>query len=406
MSWLTRHAGTVCAAAILALAALFTACGGVPEGMPTHKLQRAQFFVTQIESGEIQAASGDVIMSPRIGGSLKILYLYPEGGQVDVGDLVLQFDPSDFEKSMLDREGQLEEATMDYSKSKAQRDQKLADLRRTIQRQEAQSRLAQLNFQRTELESPVERERARIELEKAERSMKEARQDSIAQEVVNRVDMMGQQRRIDSRQERFDEAERDYGRTSVFATRPGIVVYRKIWKRGTDEQTKVTVGDEVWGGRALMDIPDLSDMQVLCLIGEMDIKQMSIGQRALIRLDAFPGPVFHGEVVSLAPMASPQPGAPDIHVFEMALNIDEQDDRLRPGMSAEVEVILQTLEEVLSVPLDAVFRVDGKDIVYRKDGRSLDPVEVQLGPRNAISVVIESGLAEGDEIALRDPASI
>jgi multidrug efflux pump subunit AcrA (membrane-fusion protein) len=138
----------------------------------------------------------------------------------------------------------------------------------------------------------------------------------------------------------------------------------------------------------------------------MDLKRMVLGQPAFIRLEAFPGPVFHGRVSQLAPMATPQPGAPDIQVFEMRLDIEEQDARLKPGMSAEVEVVVETVAGVLSVPLEAVFERDGQSVVYRQEGRSFAPVGVRLGPRNATAVIVEAGLATGDVVALKDPTSL
>jgi len=335
---------------------LVVSCETVPEDFPTTKLERGDFYIPQIESGEVQAASGEVVVSPRIRGRLKILHLWPEGAQVEVGDLLLQFDPVEFEVGMIEREGQLEQAVADYEKAKAQRGQRFADIKRRIQQQEAQFRLAELGLQRAELSSPIEKEQAKIRLDKGKRALIEARADSTAQEVINRVDLFNHQRNINRRKQRYEEARDDYERTSVYAEKPGIVVYRKIWKPGTDEESKVAVGDEVWGGRALLDIPDLSKMQVLCLIGEMDIKRMEVGQKVFIRLEAFPGPVFNGSVFSLAPMATPQPGAPDIRVFEMIINIEEQDARLKPGMSAEVEVVVGTVADALSVPLDAIFK--------------------------------------------------
>lgn len=390
----------------LCVALLASSCETVPEDFPTQTLERGDFFITQIESGEVKAAGGEVIISPRIHGRLKIVYLFPEGEHVQVGDLVIQFDPAEFEEEMLDDEGRLEQATADYEKAKAQRGQTLADLKRNIEQREAEFQLAKLALQRSELSSKIEREQAQIRIEKAERSLTEAREDSTAQEVVNRVDMFHQQRNIDHRQERYDRAKSDYERTSIYSEKPGIVVYRKIWKQGTDEESKVAVGDQVWGGRALLDIPDLSQMQVLCLIGEMDLKLMAVDQPVFIRLEAFHGPVFHGKVASLAPMATPQPGAPDIRVFEMIVNIEEQDERLKPGMSAEVEVVIGTVPDAISVPLDAVFKRDGRKVVYRLDGRSYDPIEVELGQQNVTSVVILSGLEEGAVIALKDPSQL
>jgi len=403
--FISRNPWLLAVAFPLCVALLFS-CETVPEDFPTQTLERGDFFITQIESGEIRAAGGDVIISPRIRGRLKIVYLFPEGENVQVGDLVLQFDPAEFEQEMLDDEGQLEQAMADYEKAKAQREQTLADLKRNIEQREAEFQLAKIALQRAELSSEIEREEARIRMEKAERSLVEAREDSTAQEVVNRVDLFNQRRRITHRQEHYDRSKSDFERTSIYANSPGIVVYRKIWKPGTDEESKVAVGDQVWGGRALLDIPDLSQMQVLCLIGEMDLKLMEVDQPVFIRLEAFPGPVFHGKVASLAPMATPQPGAPDIRVFEMITDIEEQDERLKPGMSAEVEVVIGTVSDALSIPLDAVFTRDGQQVVYRLDGRSVDPVEVELGRQNATSVVVLSGLEDGDVIALKDPSQL
>ena len=383
-------------------ALVLCACQGAPPDLPTAEVVRGDFAVTHFEGGEVRAASGEVVASPRIGGRLKIVHLWPEGEQVDVGDLILQFDPAEFEREMLDREGQLEQAHSDFTKAKAEREQRLADIKRKIQQRQAELKLATLNQERQQFASTIDQEQGRINLQKARRATAEARQESIAQEVVNRVDFRKHELNIARRQERYERARRDYERTSIYAAKPGIVVYRKIWKPGTDEEGKVAVGDQVWGGRALLEIPDMSKMQVLCLIGEMDIDRMRVGQRAYIRLEAFPGPVFNGVVSELAPMASPQPGAPDIHVFELVIDIDEQDERLKPGMSAEVEIVLETVPEALSVPLGALFEREDGLVAFRLANGKFVEVPVVIGHKNATAAVVADGLAEGDIVALQD----
>ncbi len=387
----------------LVVTLVLCACQGAPPDLPTAEVVRGDFAVTHFEGGEVRAASGEVVMSPRIGGRLKIVHLWPEGEQVDVGDLILQFDPAEFEREMLDREGRLEEAHSDFAKAKAEREQSLADIKRKIQQRQAELKLATLNQERQQFASTIEQEQGRINLAKARRSVAEARQESIAQQVVNRVDFRNHELRIARRQERYARAHRDYERTSVYAAKPGIVVYRKIWKPGTDEESKVAVGDQVWSGRALLEIPEMSQMQVLCLIGEMDIERVRVGQRAYIRLEAFPGPVFNGVVAELAPMASPQPGAPDIHVFELVIDIDEQDDRLKPGMSAEVEIVLETVPEALSVPLGALFEGKNGLVAFRLANGTFEEVPVAIGRKNATAAVVTAGLIAGDIVALQNP---
>lgn len=386
-------------------ALLFCACQPAPPDLPTATIARGEFLVTHYEGGELKSAGGEIVQSPRIGGRLKIVDLFPEGEKVAVGDLLLQFDPAEFEREMLDREGQLEQAQSDFAKAKAQRVQRLSDIKRTIQRQEAEHQLAVLNQERTKFASSIDQEQGQINLQSAVRAMEVARQESTAQEEVNHVDLDNFDDRIRRRQERYDQARRNYERTSVYANKPGIVVYRKIWKPGSDGESKVTVGDQVWGGTPLLHIPDLDHMQVHCLIGEMDIERIRVGQRAYIRLEAFPGPVFSGVLTDLAPMASPQPGAPDIRVFELTIDIEGQDDRLKPGMSAEVEIILESVPDVLAIPLTALFnRQDGYAVFRFADGEFAE-VAVELGQKNAIAAVVTSGLAEGDLVALKAPTA-
>ncbi|MCY3762008.1 MAG: efflux RND transporter periplasmic adaptor subunit, partial [Gemmatimonadetes bacterium] len=163
---------------------------------------------------------------------------------------------------------------------------------------------------------------------------------------------------------------------------------------------KVTEGDVVWGGTSLLSLPDLRAMQVVSQIGEMDVTRVKPGQEALIRLEAFPGPVFHGEVAAVAPMAGEVEDAPNVHVFEMVVDIEDQDDRLYPGMSAAVEIVLQSIPDVVRVPLSAVRLEEERAIVWRSGAGGFTPVEVTAGPHNGTEVAIESGLEAGDVVAL------
>jgi len=389
----------------LLLACSILACSELPPDIETHRVERGEFVVTHFEGGEVRAAHGEVIMSPRISGRLKITDLAPEGDHVEIGDLIIQFDPAEFEDDMRNREGRLFEAQSNFEKAKAQRNQRLADIKRKIEQQEATFRLAELNMERQRFASPIDQEQSRIAMEKSQRAVSEAREDSIAQEVINRVDFQSHQLSIARRQERYDRAKDNYERTRVTATKPGIVVYRKIRKPGASGESKVAVGDNIWGGHALIDLPDLSKMQVRCLIGEMDIKRVRLGQKVSIRLEAFIGPIFHGEVSNIAPMATPQPEAKEIRVFEMFIDIDEQDERLKPGMSAEAEIELERIKDVLSVPLAAIVDQGETKLIYRVDGGKLEAVEVELGRRNASAAIVISGLEEGDLITLTPPIS-
>ncbi|HIC68498.1 MAG TPA: HlyD family efflux transporter periplasmic adaptor subunit [Candidatus Latescibacteria bacterium] len=287
-------------------------------------------------------------------------------------------------------------------KTEAQQGRRRAELAMQVEQKTAARDLAMISLQKAEYGSPVEREEAQINIENAKRALTQAQTDVEAQQIIDRVEMTNRELRIAHRQKNYDRSLSDYERLSVHATRPGIVVYERIRKRGTDRQGKVTEGDVVWGGTSLVSLPELDSMQVYTQVGEMDVQLVKPGQRALIRLEAFPGPVFHGVVRHVSPMANELEYAPNVRVFEMVVDIIEQDERLYPGMSASVEVIIETVPEALTIPLGALRRRQDRTLVYRETEDGFEVVDVTPGADNGIEIVIEEGLSEGDVISLAD----
>jgi HlyD family secretion protein len=91
--------------------------------------------------------------------------------------------------------------------------------------------------------------------------------------------------------------------------------------------------------------------------------------------------------------------------FQVTVLVNESEPRLRPGMTAQVEVQVEERARALSVPVEAVFEKDGRSICYVLERGGLHPRDVVLGPSNQDFVVVEKGLREGDRVALRDPGA-
>ena len=203
------------------------------------------------------------------------------------------------------------------------------------------------------------------------------------------------------KEENLERAKKDYESLSVCATASGIVVYEKIWKGGRQE--KIRVGDGIWGGHSLVQLPDLSTMEVETQANEIDAQRIRVGQHATVKLDAFPQLTFHGRVKQVAPLARPEEEAHNLQIFEVAISIEEQHEKLRPGMSAMSEIVVECVPDVVYVPVEAVFEKDDCMVVYRiEGGKRAIPVEVVLGKRSDTYVVIEEGLSAGDVVALED----
>ena len=187
------------------------------------------------------------------------------------------------------------------------------------------------------------------------------------------------------------------------------------------------VGDEVWGGVNVISLPDLSHMQVKTYVNEVDVDKLDTGQVATIKLDALPEPNFTGRIKSIASLGREKEGEKNVKVFDVVLEIEEKDDRLKPGMSATSKVIIETIppkpearpdsiqtvatDEVVSeappmplfIPLDTIFEKDGRTLVYLMVDGQAEEREITLGKKNEDFVVVEEGLSPDDRIALRDP---
>jgi len=135
------------------------------------------------------------------------------------------------------------------------------------------------------------------------------------------------------------------------------------------------------------------------------ISQIKKGQKAYIVLDSLPDKRFDGEVtkVAILPDSDRNWANPDLKVYATEITIAETIEGIKPGVSAKVEIVIEELTDVLTVPIQAVTTADGKQLCYRSNGGELKPLPVEVGKFNTKYIEIKSGLEEGQEIILNPP---
>ena len=379
-----------------------------------------------LTNGELEAVNKVQINAPRVRGQLKITKLFPEGEIVEIGDLVIEFDKAEFVKRVT-------EATQALEASRAELEKTLANQRVEIGRQEseilnkeAELRLSELKLKRMEFESLIDKEETKLHAHQSQLSLDQARKKLAAQQIVDEAEVKKQELDVAQRERGLEKAEKDLNSLSVTAENPGLVVYEKIWKGSRPE--KIRVGDEPWGGATLVTLPDLTTMQVQTYVNEVDVDKLAVGQAATIKLDALSDPTFHGEITKIASLGREKEGDKNVKVFDVTINIDAEDKRLKPGMSAACVVVIESIPPTpetadslavappegerestgypLFIPLDAVFEKGGKTLVYRIVGGVAEEREVVLGKRNDNYVIVEEGLGQNDRVALRDPTAV
>ena len=184
----------------------------------------------------------------------------------------------------------------------------------------------------------------------------------------------------------------------ITAPAAGVVIVR-----GVEEGETVVGGTSAFGGGTeLFTIADLSTLEVKAAINEVDIGKVARGDTVRITVDAFPGDTATG-VVRLVPPAARQQER--IRVFDVEIVVTGGQRILRPGMTANVRIAGPVRDDVVRVPVEAVFYVEGKPVVYRVMNGSPAATPVVLGLSDLSYVEILEGVSPGDSVALEDPAA-
>jgi len=353
------------------------------ENIPTGVARKGEFVISLDVTGQIDAKRAYVLSTPRIRG-LQITWLAPEGSMVKAGDPVIKFDATKQLSDWTEHESGLKIAQTNLYRAKQEYAIQEKQLKLNLER-------ARRNYDEKKHEAPRVAEEAKLELELAELNS-QAKLDQI------KSDVQKAELEVQRAQEKVNQAQRELDQMTLTAPIPGMVVYLEIWKGGT--MSKVQEGDSPWPGQGLVNLPDLSEMIVKATVSEVDAAKVDSGLPVVVSADAFPDKRYRGIVSKKGTLAHRKDPGSKINVFDLEVDVYDQDDDLKPGISASCKIILGRIEDVVSVPLETVFEKEGRTVVYL-DSKKERVVEV--GRRNDMAIEILSGLEGGEVICLTDP---
>lgn len=193
---------------------------------------------------------------------------------------------------------------------------------------------------------------------------------------------------------------------TLSAKKSGLVVYggsRDDYYYGGQEP--IREGASVRERQTIITIPDMTKMSVNVKIHESYIKKIKKGQKARITVDAFPEQPLTGEIskVGVLPDSQNRWMNPDLKVYLTAITIDGTHEWVKPGMSAKVEILVDHLNDVVYVPVQAVTPVDDRQYCYVTGSFGPSRREVEIGQFNDEYIEVKKGLKEGDLVMLRLP---
>jgi HlyD family secretion protein len=190
----------------------------------------------------------------------------------------------------------------------------------------------------------------------------------------------------------------------IRATRPGLVVYgggQDSWRREEQIEEGATVRER----QIIITIPDTTTMSVKVKVHESMVKKVRPGQRVRVRVDSNPEILLEGKVQRIAVLPDSQNRwmNPDLKIYPTTIVIDGTHDWLKPGMSAQAEIIVNQIPNVLQIPLQAIHISGGEQVCYVQNALGVERRAVETGEFNESFIEIKSGLQEGEVVLLRPP---
>jgi HlyD family secretion protein len=373
----------------------------VSNNLPMATARKGEFLVTVTCRGELVAERSVQITAPLNVPNLQIVWMAPQGAAVKSGELVLRFDASGA-KRQLDENGaalKQAQATLDQAVAQAaitaeQDKLELATLRQAVEK-------ARLEVSKKEIVSVLQGEEDRINLGLAEQKLKvqEAAMTLNATSAQSKIASTRSQR--DKAQVEVDLSKQRIAGTEVHAPAAGVINYLMNYSQGWMNAKPFKLGDNVWPGSAVAEIPDLASLRLKGKAEEIDRGRMREGQDARVILDPFPEKPFLGKLERISVLTEQSFEWPPSRSFRAFATLGPGDDRLRPAMNGRMDVIVDRIPNAISVPAKAVFARDGRPVVLVPGREGLRAVRVEVVARNPDEVAIR-GIEAGAQVALVD----
>jgi HlyD family secretion protein len=397
----SRPVSTARAMIIVAASAfLAISCGERAPEVATHRVEPVSFARRVTAEGTLKAVKATPVMAPQEARTpMKVAWIAEDGEQMKAGDVIVRFDSTDFENLLLlgreDRTtagNRLEKSAVESSatRSNLERDARLA------QRQLESAQ--QFKFDDEEIFSRYSRIESDVDEGLAVERKRHAEEVLVVREGLSRVDR--DLIAIEDRKAglKIKQAEDGLQALQVVAPHDGILVLQRNWRGDV-----ARIGDSMWRGQPIGEIPDLAAMQADVFVLEADAAGLAADQKVTLFLEADAKRQFTGKVKSVEKVARPRIPRQPVQYFGVTVELDETDSALmKPGARVRASLEVENQENVFVIPRQALFERDGKRLVYRKKGKDYEPVEVTIGTSSAGRVVVTEGLSAGDEIALED----
>lgn len=376
----------------------FTRPREVPVRVVVLKREDMVISVSATATGSVESEA-EVNLRAEVSGRIR-RFLVDEGDRVAPGQVVAELDPQEADSQLALVRAELAIARARLGEEQSGVEMLRERIRTKIEETRATRDRAAKDLERLkalDAEGAIARQQldlaqAEFEVAAAAHQGTLADQDQIA---VKEHQVAVARAAVEQREAQLRLAEVQRSRMTIRSPIAGLVTQRPA---NEGEVVGLGGGSTVTLGGPLLTLVDTDRLYVRATVDEFDARQIRLGQEARVSLEAVPGRTLRGRLYKISPAVSGE--RQEARTFSIRVALEEGKEFAKPGMSADVEVIVARRSDALSVPTQAILEREGRKWVYRvTDGRA-GTTPVKVGESNWNATEILEGLREGDRVII------
>lgn len=291
-----------------------------------------------VETGEIAAVNSKAFTLPRYGRNfyeMKVIGILEHGTILNEGDSILQLDPTEVKKFIVDRETNLEGQVASFEMLKVNQENSMNEQESRMKNEIAAFNLKKIQLEASRFEPDRIKRIKELEFKQAEIMLEKEKKKLELNRLIGEYDYIIQEIRVNQIKTDIENA---YDILPELTIRTPIAgVFQIAQNRMTRNLLKV--GDQLYPGAKMASVPELKWMKIITQINETDFLKIKIGQKVAVRLDAMPSVVFDGEISYIGRLCYLKDNKSKQKIFDVEVKILKVDERLKPGMTVSCEYL-------------------------------------------------------------------
>jgi len=292
---------------------------------------------TIMETGELVAVNSKAFILPRFGYwyEMRIIGILEHGSIVHAGDSIIQLDPTEVKKYIVDRETALENQLAILEKLLVDQDNRINDLISNYKTAQATFNLKKIALESSRFESERFQKIKALEFEQEKISLARDEKKIELNKIIDENELKIQLIRVNQIKNQINNGYDIIKNLTIRTQYEGV--FQIAWNYRT--RSLIKIGDFIYAGNNLAKVPELDRMKVTTFINENDFLKIYMGQNVSVRLDALPNIIFDGKVTYIGKLCHIKERGSRQKVFDVEVSLLKSDQRLKPGMTVSCEYL-------------------------------------------------------------------